>query len=65
MASTPPSLSVGYWNIRGLAAPLRMMLMYTNTAFNCEMYDLKVCECVCVCVCVRARVCACVCECGG
>jgi hypothetical protein len=26
----PKILTIGYWNIRGLAAPLRMMAMYAG-----------------------------------
>lgn len=36
---TTPELTVGYWGIRGLAAPLRMMLMYKNVPFQAENYD--------------------------
>ena len=36
-----PELRVGYWNIRGLAAPLRAMIMFTNTAFVSDSYVLK------------------------
>ncbi len=36
--STEP-ITVGYWSIRGLAAPLRMMVMYAGRALNNVMYD--------------------------
>lgn len=36
-----PNITLGYWGIRGLAAPLRMMLMYKNVPFKCECYDIK------------------------
>ena len=32
--------ATGYWAIRGLGAPLRMMCEYTNTTYECKMYDL-------------------------
>jgi glutathione S-transferase len=35
-----PPITVGYWSIRGLAAPLRMMVMYANHPLNNVMYDL-------------------------
>ncbi|KAG1680994.1 hypothetical protein FOA52_009953 [Chlamydomonas sp. UWO 241] len=42
MASTAePSLTVGYWGIRGLCAPLRMMCMYAGTPFKNTSYDLE------------------------
>lgn len=34
-------LQVGYWNIRGLAAPLRMMLCYCNVQFENKAYCLN------------------------
>ncbi len=34
-------ITVGYWSIRGLGAPLRQMLMYCDTPFQCECYDLE------------------------
>ena len=33
-------ITVGYWSIRGLAAPLRMMIMYAGVPLNNVMYDL-------------------------
>lgn len=39
MSDSKP-LIVGYWSIRGLAAPLRMLLMFTGTKFHAENYDL-------------------------
>eukprot|EP00455_Lapot_gusevi_P028499 TRINITY_DN3043_c0_g3_i1.p1 TRINITY_DN3043_c0_g3~~TRINITY_DN3043_c0_g3_i1.p1 ORF type:complete len:303 (-),score=103.71 TRINITY_DN3043_c0_g3_i1:132-938(-) len=38
-AESPQSLTVGYWSIRGLAAPLRMMVMYRGVTLNAENYD--------------------------
>ena len=38
MATEP--ITVGYWSIRGLAAPLRMMVMYANVPLNAVIYDL-------------------------
>lgn len=35
-------MTVGYWNIRGLAAPIRMMVMYGGATLNSVNYDLKV-----------------------
>jgi glutathione S-transferase len=32
-------ITVGYWSIRGLGAPLRMMVMYANHPLNNVMYD--------------------------
>ena len=32
---------MGYWSIRGLAAPLRMMIMYAGTPLKNEMYNAK------------------------
>jgi glutathione S-transferase len=32
-------IAVGYWGIRGLAAPLRMMVMYRNIPLKAENYD--------------------------
>ncbi|KAI6652812.1 Glutathione S-transferase Mu 3 [Oopsacas minuta] len=31
---------LGYWKIRGLAQPIRMLLKYTNTPFQDELYEL-------------------------
>jgi len=36
----PKILTIGYWNIRGLAAPLRMMAMYAGEPVHCKCYDL-------------------------
>lgn len=38
--STFEGLKVGYWNIRGLCAPLRMMVMYSGTPFHAVTYQL-------------------------
>ena len=37
--TTVPRFAVGYWSIRGLAAPLRMMLCASRTDFVAHMYD--------------------------
>ena len=34
-------ITIGYWAIRGLAAPLRMMLMFKGVPFHCELYECK------------------------
>jgi hypothetical protein len=34
-------ITVGYWSIRGLASPLRMMVMYSGRKLNNVMYDGK------------------------
>ncbi len=34
-------ITVGYWSIRGLAAPLRMMVMHAGAPLNNVMYDVK------------------------
>ena len=34
-------LSIGYWAIRGLAAPLRMMACYAGTPFEARLYECK------------------------
>lgn len=34
------SITVGYWSIRGLGAPLRMMVMYSGEELQAECYDL-------------------------
>ena len=36
-----PSLTVAYWSIRGLGAPIRMMLCAAKKDFICKMYDAK------------------------
>ena len=41
MSSFDNSVTVGYWSIRGLAAPLRMMAMYAGAKLIAENYDLK------------------------
>jgi len=33
--------TLGYWSIRGLAEPLRMMMHYTGTAFEDKQYDIE------------------------
>jgi glutathione S-transferase len=38
MTSIQP-ITVGYWSIRGLGAPLRMMIMYSGTPLNAANYD--------------------------
>lgn len=38
--ATPPLLKLGYWNIRGLAAPLRMMLCFRQIPFENTTYRL-------------------------
>lgn len=38
-SSSTPRFAVGYWSIRGLAAPLRMMLCAGRADFVCYMYD--------------------------
>lgn len=38
------AITVGYWSIRGLGAPLRAMVMYSGVSLNNVMYDLKVKE---------------------
>ncbi|GAX85492.1 hypothetical protein CEUSTIGMA_g12908.t1 [Chlamydomonas eustigma] len=35
-----PAITVGYWGIRGLGAPLRMMMMYSKVPFKCECHDI-------------------------
>jgi len=34
------TIQVSYWNIRGLGAPLRMMMMYSGTPFKSESYQV-------------------------
>ena len=41
MSSFDNSVTVGYWSIRGLGAPLRMMAMYAGAKLIAENYDLK------------------------
>lgn len=38
--ATAPRFSIGYWSIRGLGAPLRMMLCAARVDFVCYMYDV-------------------------
>ena len=38
MTSTEP-ITVAYWAIRGLGAPLRMMVMYADHPLNAVLYD--------------------------
>eukprot|EP00457_Paulinella_chromatophora_P010844 gb/GEZN01010961.1/.p1 GENE.gb/GEZN01010961.1/~~gb/GEZN01010961.1/.p1 ORF type:complete len:349 (-),score=35.51 gb/GEZN01010961.1/:107-1153(-) len=37
----PSKVTVGYWTIRGLGAPLRMMVMYSGVPLNAVNYDVK------------------------
>mmetsp|Transcript_3299 Transcript_3299/g.3262 ORF Transcript_3299/g.3262 Transcript_3299/m.3262 type:complete len:263 (+) Transcript_3299:68-856(+) len=37
---TEEAITVGYWSIRGLGAPLRMMVMFSGVPLNNVMYDL-------------------------
>ena len=39
--ATEQELTIGYRAIRGLVAPLRMMTMYSNTPFRCELYECR------------------------
>lgn len=39
--SNQEPITVGYWAIRGLAAPLRMMVMYSGAPLDNVMYDCK------------------------
>lgn len=41
MSSFVGEVVVGYWGIRGLGAPLRMMAMYAGVPLRCENYDLQ------------------------
>ena len=34
-------MTIGYWSIRGLGAPCRMMTMYAGVKARFELYDLK------------------------
>lgn len=36
----PKQVTVGYWSIRGLGAPLRMMVMYSGVELNAMIYDI-------------------------
>jgi glutathione synthase/RimK-type ligase-like ATP-grasp enzyme len=36
-----PKFTMGYWNIRGLAAPMRMMFEYSNAVYTDKQYDVK------------------------
>jgi glutathione S-transferase len=38
--SSLPPVTVAYWSIRGLAAPLRMMVMYSGRRLNNVMYNV-------------------------
>lgn len=40
-AADSSPITVGYWSIRGLAAPLRMMVMYSGRPLNNVMYNVK------------------------
>ena len=44
MSEFSSPITVGYWSIRGLGAPLRMMVMYAGCPLNAVNYDLKVKE---------------------
>uniref|UniRef100_UPI003980B33B glutathione S-transferase N-terminal domain-containing protein n=1 Tax=Salmonella sp. s51228 TaxID=3159652 RepID=UPI003980B33B len=33
-------VKLGYWKIRGLAQPIRLLLIYTNTSFENVYYEL-------------------------
>jgi hypothetical protein len=35
-----PKFTMGYWNIRGLAAPLRMMFEYSNAIYTDKQYNV-------------------------
>jgi glutathione S-transferase len=37
-------VTVGYWSIRGLGAPLRMMAMYAGCPLNAVNYDCRIKE---------------------
>lgn len=39
--SNSNAITVAYWSIRGLAAPLRMMVLASGVSLNNVMYDLK------------------------
>lgn len=39
--SKSQQITVGYWNIRGLGAPLRMMVMYSGVPLHATCYDAK------------------------
>lgn len=41
MSSFDNAVTIGYWSIRGLGAPLRMMAMYAGAKLIAENYDLK------------------------
>ena len=41
---TTPLYDTGYWNIKGLGAPLRMLLCWANVPFTATMYDVKMLE---------------------
>ena len=40
MSSMASQITIGYWSIRGLAAPLRMMLMYSGIPFQSTSFDV-------------------------
>mmetsp|Transcript_26924 Transcript_26924/g.27157 ORF Transcript_26924/g.27157 Transcript_26924/m.27157 type:complete len:267 (-) Transcript_26924:200-1000(-) len=39
--ATASPITVGYWSIRGLGAPLRMLVMYSGAPLNAVLYDCK------------------------
>jgi len=41
MVNSAEGITVGYWTIRGLGAPLRAMVMYAGVPLNNVMYDTK------------------------
>ena len=41
MSGFENAVTIGYWSIRGLGAPLRMMAMYAGAKLIAENYDLK------------------------
>ena len=36
-----PVLKTGYWNIRGLMQPIRLLLEYLETPYDEKLYDCK------------------------
>ena len=40
MSSSSSEITVGYWGIRGLGAPLRMMVMFGGASLKVENYDV-------------------------
>ncbi len=41
MTTSSDAVTVGYWSIRGLAAPLRMMVLFANAPLNAVNYDCR------------------------